>query len=293
MLCIKNGTIFTVAQEEPFVGDILVKDGKIHKIGENLAGEATEVVDATGKFVFPGLVDCHSHLGLDGYAVRFESQDFNEITDSLTPHMRAIDAFYPQDRTVNMAAMGGVTTVATGPGSANVLGGTFMVVKTDGDRVDDMVIKTDVSMKCAFGENPKFCHQSKDNFTRMATAAKLRTILNKTKQYIAKKAAAGDDVSKMPNYDEKLEALIPVVEGRMPLKAHAHRTDDILTALRIRDEFGIKMTIEHCTDGHLIAHHLKAAGAPLAIGPTFGHATKYELKNKSFKTPGILQRAGC
>ena len=292
MLCIKNGTIFTVTQEEPFISDILVKDGKIHKIGENLSAEATEVVDATGLYVFPGLIDCHSHLGLDGYATRFESQDYNELTDSLTPHLRAIDAFYPQDRTINMAALGGVTTVATGPGSSNVLGGTFMVVKTDGDNVSEMVVKTDVSMKCAFGENPKFCYKEKDNFSRMSTAAKLRAMLNKAIQYKAKKEAA-EDLSKVPNYDEKLEALIPVLNKEMPLKAHAHRADDILTALRIRDEFGIKMTLEHCTDGHLIAHHLKTAGAPIAVGPSLGHATKYELKNKTFKTPGILAKAGC
>ncbi|MDR3138273.1 MAG: hypothetical protein LBT95_01225, partial [Treponema sp.] len=179
MLCIKNGTIHNLVEKEPFAGDILVKDGKIVKVGTNLAAEASLVVDARGLQVYPGLVEAHAHLGLAGYAVRFEGQDYNERTDSLTPQLEAIDGFNPQDETIKMAALGGVTTVGTGPGSANVLGGTFTVVKTAGNRVDDMVIKRKAAMKCAFGENPKFCYQEKDNASRMSVAAKLRNILHK------------------------------------------------------------------------------------------------------------------
>ena len=293
MLCIKNGTIHSVAQKEPFVGDILVNHGKIVKIGQNLASEADHVVDATGQQIYPGLVDCHSHLGLDGYGIRFEGQDFNEVTDSLTPHLEAIDAFNPQDATVKMAALAGVTCVATGPGSANVLGGTFIAVKTTGTRVEDMIIKRKVSMKCAFGENPKFCYKDKDNASRMSTAAKLRNMLHKTIEYKAKLELAGDDLSKKPAYDQKLEALIPVINREIPLKAHAHRADDIFTALRVANEFNVRITIEHCTEGHLIADYLAKENVPLAIGPTLGHATKFELKNKTWDTPKVLVEAGC
>lgn len=293
MLCIKNGRIHTVTSKETFVGDIFLKDGKIAAIGENLDSTGAEIIDATGLNIYPGLVDCHCHLGLDGYAIKYESQDYNEYTESVTPQLKGLDAFYPQDRTINMAAMGGVTCVGTGPGSSNVLGGTFIAVKTHGNNVEDMLVKDNVAMKCAFGENPKVCYKEKDITSRMTTAAKLRTILRKTVEYKARKEAAGNDILKAPAYDEKLEALIPVISGEMPLKAHAHRADDILTALRIAREFNAKITLEHCTDGHLIAEHLAAANVPLAIGPSFGHATKYELRNKTFKTPGILSSKGC
>jgi imidazolonepropionase-like amidohydrolase len=293
MLCIKDGTIHNLVEKNPFIGDILVKDGKIAKIGTNLAAEASLVVDAQGLQVYPGLVEAHSHLGLAGYAIRFEGQDYNERTDSLTPQLEAIDGFNPQDETIKMAALGGVTTVGTGPGSANVLGGTFIVVKTAGNRVDDMVIKRKAAMKCAFGENPKFCYQEKDNASRMSVAAKLRNILHKTQEYLAKKEAAGDDISKHPAYDDKLEALVPVIKGEIPLKAHAHRADDIFTALRVAREFGLKITLEHCTDGHLITDHLVRENVPIAVGPSLVHASKYELRNRTFETPGILSRAGC
>jgi len=295
MLIIKNGNIHTIKDPKPFVGDILVKDGKIAKIGTNLTAKATETIDATGLNVYPGLVDAHSHLGLAGYAVRFEGQDYNEYTDSITPQLEAIDAFNPQDETILMAAKGGVTTVGTGPGSSNVVGGTFMAIKTVGNRVDEMVIRRKAAMKCAFGENPKFCYKEKDNASRMSAASKMRNLLNKTLEYIAKKEAAdaAGDILKRPAFDEKLEAMIPVINGEIPLKAHAHRADDIFTAIRIAREFGLKITIEHCTDGHLITEYLAKEGIPVSIGPSLTHATKYELRNKTFQTPGILAKAGC
>ena len=292
-LCLKGGAIYTVVKEDAIIGDLLMENGKIIGIGDNLSGGAEKIVDITGKRIYPGFVDAHSHLGLDGYAVRFEGMDYNELTDSLTPHLEAIDAFNPQDETIKMAALGGVTTVGTGPGSSNVLGGTFMAVKTSGKRVDDMVLRRKAAMKCAFGENPKFCYKEKDNASRMTVAAKLRTMLYKTRDYIAKKESAGDDVQKKPAYDEKLEALIPVVDGTIPLKAHAHRADDIFTAIRVAREMGVKLTLEHCTDGHLIADYLAAEGIYIAVGPSLSHATKYELRNITFETPGILAKAGC
>ena len=293
MLCIKNGTLHTVVEKEPYVADILVEDGKIVKIAKDIDTEGMEVMDATGLQVYPGFVEAHCHLGLDGYGIGFESQDYNEMNDPLTPQLSAVDGFYPQDESVRMAALGGVTCVGTGPGSSNVLGGTFMAVKTVGDRVDNMIVKKAVAMKCAFGENPKRCYKDKGVFARMTTAAKLRNMLRKAQEYKAKLEAAGDDVTKRPAYDEKLEALIPVLNREIPLKAHAHRADDICTALRIAKEFNLKITIEHCTEGHLIVDELVKENVPLAVGPSLGHATKYELRNKTFETPGILAAAGC
>ena len=292
-LCLKGSAIYTAVKETAVIGDLLIENGKIIGIGDDLSGGADETVDISGKRIYPGFVDAHSHLGLDGYAVRFEGMDYNELTDSLTPHLEAIDAFNPQDETIKMAALGGVTTVGTGPGSSNVLGGTFMAVKTSGKRVDEMVIRRKAAMKCAFGENPKFSYREKDNASRMTVAAKLRTMLYKTRDYVAKKESAADDIQKKPAYDEKLEALIPVVDGTIPLKAHAHRADDIFTAIRVAREMGVKLTLEHCTDGHLIADYLAAEGIYIAVGPSLSHATKYELRNITFETPGILARAGC
>lgn len=296
VVVIKQGTIHDAIHEETYQADILIAEGKIKKIAPILEGKIINeavVYDASGKHVYPGFVEAHCHLGLDGYAVGFEGQDYNEATDSLTPQLSAIDGINPQDPTFYMALRAGVTCVATGPGSSNVLGGTFAVIKTVGKRVDDMIVKKAAAMKCAFGENPKRCYKDKDNYSRMTTASKLRVMLEKTREYMEKKELAGEDAAKRPAYDPKLEALIPVVKGELPLKAHAHRADDIFTAIRIAKEYGLGLTIDHCTDGALIAGELAAEGFPVAVGPSFGHAGKYELKNKSFETPGILAKAGC
>lgn len=296
MILIKQGMINDAVHEEAYQADILIADGKIKKIAPVLDGKIVNdalVIDASGKQVYPGFVEAHCHLGLDGYGVGFEGQDYNEATDSLTPQLSAIDGINPQDPTFSMALKAGVTCVATGPGSSNVLGGTFCAIKTVGKRVDDMVVKKAVAMKCAFGENPKRCYKDKDNYSRMTTASKLRIMVEKAKEYLQKKEAAGDDILKTPSYDPKLEAMIPVIQGELPLKAHAHRADDIFTAIRIAREYGLGLTIDHCTEGALIAEELAAEGFPVAIGPTFGHAGKVELRNKSFETPGILAKAGC
>ena len=296
MIVMKQGIIHDAIHEEAYQADILVAEGKIRKIAPVLEGNTinnAKVIDVSGKHVYPGFVEAHCHLGLDGYGIGFEGQDYNEATDSLTPQLSAIDGINPQDPTFAMALRAGVTCVATGPGSSNVLGGTFTAIKTVGKRVDDMVVKKAVAMKCAFGENPKRCYKDKDNYSRMTTASKLRIMLEKTREYMEKKEMAGDDITKRPPYDPKLEAMIPVIRGELPLKAHAHRADDIFTAIRIAKEYQVGIAIDHCTDGSLIAQELAAEGFPVAVVPSFGHAGKFELKNKSFETPGILDKAGC
>lgn len=294
MICIRNGLVFDAVHEKPEKKDILINEGKIEKIGVGLEIPAEcEIVDAEGMHVYPGFVDAHSHLGTRENSIGFEGDDTNEMTDILTPQLRGIDCVQPMDIGFEEAREGGVTTVCTGPGSANVVGGTFVAIKTAGKRVDDMVIKDRVAMKCAFGENPKRCYKDKNNFSRMSTAAKLREILFKTQEYEAKLKAAGEDVSKRPPFDFKLESMLPVIRREIPIKVHAHRADDIFTALRIAKEFNLRITLEHVTDGSLITEELAKENVMLAVGPSFGHRTKFELKNKSFKTPGDLADAGC
>lgn len=292
MLLIRNGLIFDAVHREPYTADILVKDGKIAEIGAGLTADCP-TFDAAGLHIYPGFVEAHCHIGLDGSGIGFEGDDCNEMTDILTPQLRAIDGIYPQDPTFREALEAGVTTVCTGPGSANVLGGQFAVIKTAGHRVDDMIVRPFAAMKCAFGENPKRCYKDKNNYSRMSTAAKLREALMKAQEYDAKKRAAGDDPAKRPPLDVKLEALLPVLHGEVPLKAHAHRADDIFTAIRIAKEFGVRLTLEHVTEGHLIAEDLAKEDYPMAVGPSLTHASKFELRNKTFTTPGILAKAGC
>ena len=292
MLLIRTGLIFDAVHREPYTADILVKDGKIAEIGAGLTADCP-TFDAAGLHIYPGFVEAHCHIGLDGSGIGFEGDDCNEMTDILTPQLRAIDGIYPQDPTFREALEAGVTTVCTGPGSANVLGGQFAVIKTAGHRVDDMIVRPFAAMKCAFGENPKRCYKDKNNYSRMSTAAKLREALMKAQEYDAKKQAAGDDPAKRPPLDVKLEALLPVLHGEVPLKAHAHRADDIFTAIRIAKEFGVRLTLEHVTEGHLIAEDLAKEDYPMAVGPSLTHASKFELRNKTFTTPGILAKAGC
>lgn len=292
-LLIKGGLIHDAVNETPYLADILAVDGKIAKIEPDIRpDESTIIVDASGLSVYPGLVDAHSHIGLDGYGIGFEGRDYNEVNDILTPHLRAIDAINPMDETLKQAALGGVTCAATGPGSSNVLGGAFTAIKLSGLRIDNMIVKEKIAMKCAFGENPKRVYKDKNNYSRMSTAAKLREILCQAAEYRDKLQAAGDDILKKPAFNMKLEALLPVLNREIPLKAHAHRADDIFTAIRIAKEFNVGLTLEHCTEGHLIVHELARENIPVAVGPSLGHATKFELKNKTFTTPGILAKAG-
>ncbi len=291
-MLIKNGLIHDAIHAEPYYADIRTEGTVIKEIAPNLSPvDVEEVIDASGLSVYPGFIDAHSHLGLDNYGMGYEGHDYNEMNDIVACHLRALDSFNPLERGVRFALEGGVTTVGTGPGSANVLGGTFIAVKTHGHCVDDMIIKDSVAMKCAFGENPKRCYQSKGDSARMTTAAKLREMLFNARDYLKRKEAAEDD-SKLPKFDMKMEALIPVLKGEIPLKAHAHRADDICTAIRIAKEFNVKMTLEHCTEGHLIPDVVVRSGFPAAVGPTLTNASKIELCNKTFETPGVLDRAG-
>ena len=292
MLLIKNGHVKTMVGEDIIRGCVLIGgDGKIAAVGTDIeAPEGAEVIDAGGRLVTPGCVDAHCHIGLDNEAMGWEGHDYNEIVDPITPQMRAIDSINPQDEAFELAIRGGVTSACTGPGSANVVGGTFTAIKLTGKRVDKMIIKEAVAMKCAFGENPKRCYgqgMKKSPMTRMATAALLRELLFKTRRYLSDKKEG-----KNPAFDMKLEAMIPVIKGELPLKAHAHRADDILTAIRVAREFGVRITLDHCTDGAVIADELAEEGLPAFIGPSLGSKTKIELKNKSFTTPAALHQAG-
>ena len=293
MICIKNGTLHTAVSKETFIADILIDGGKIVKIGKGLSADGAEVIDATGLQVYPGFVEAHCHIGLDGYGIGYEGHDYNELNDPVTPQVQAIDGINPFDPCMKMAAKAGVTCFATGPGSSNSIGGTFAAIKPVGTRVDNMIVKFPVAMKCAFGENPKRCYQKQGISSRMTNAAKIREALNTAKLYKAKVETAGDDVSKLPAYDQKSEALIPVLNHEIPLKAHAHQANDIFTAIRIAKEFGVGLTLEHVTEGHMIVDELAKENLPLAVGPTFGHASKFELQNKTWETPGILAKAGC
>lgn len=292
MLYIKNGYVKTMAGPDIENGCVLVgDDGKIAAVGADIScPEGAQVIDAQGRLVTPGCVDAHCHVGLDNQGMGWEGRDYNEIVDPITPQMRAIDSINPMDEAFPLGLQGGVTTVCTGPGSANVVGGTFVAIKLAGKRVDKMIVKDPIAMKCAFGENPKRCYgqgSKKAPMTRMGTAALLRELLFKTRRYMEDKEAG-----KNPAFDFKLESMIPVLKGELPLKAHAHRHDDILTSIRIAKEFGVKLTLDHCTDGALIADELAEEGLPAFVGPTFGGKSKIELINKSFDTPRILREAG-
>lgn len=292
-IIIRGGLVHDGITPEASIRDILIVDGKITRIGRNLRSPAgATVLDAAGQQVWPGLVEAHCHIGMGPYGTR-DLGDYNEHNDPITPQLDAIDGVDPQNPYILAAAQAGVTCVATGPGSANVLGGTFVAIKTQGLRIDDMVVRHRIGMKCAFGENPKFNYRDKSITSRMTTAAKLREYLGKAREYLAKMESAGKNVSKRPAYDIKLEALLPVLRKEIPLKAHAHRADDLFTAIRIAKEFDLRLTLEHCTDGHLIAAELAREGYPLAVGPSWMGVSKPELRNKTFATPGILAKAGC
>ncbi len=291
MLLIRNAHIKTMAGPDLPNGCLLIENGKISAVAPTLEAPAgAQILDAQGRLLTPGCVEAHCHIGLDNEGMRWEGMDYNEIDDPLTPQLRAVDSINPQDEAFDLALRGGVTTACTGPGSANVVGGTFAIIKLAGKRVDRMVLRTPAAMKCAFGENPKGCYgqnKKKSPMTRMAVASLLRELLTRTIRYRDDLAAG-----KTPTYDAKLEAMLPVVNGEIPLKCHAHRADDILTAVRIARVFNLKLSLDHCTDGALIADELAQEGFPVFVGPSLGSKSKIELRNKSFETAGALCRAG-
>ncbi|HWQ59347.1 MAG TPA: amidohydrolase [Clostridia bacterium] len=297
MLVLKNGLVLT-AEGKWIKGDVALENGKTAAVGENLAYRDAEVRDVAGRYVMPGMVDAHCHIGMWEDSIGQAGADGNEITNPVTPELRAIDAINPYDRCFEEACAAGVTTCVTGPGSANVIGGQFVAMKTFGDSVEDMTLRFPVAMKAAFGENPKRCYGSRDKSpeTRMATAAILRKALTDAQEY-AKKLEKGDkDTEKVPDRDLGKEMLVKVLRRELPLKIHAHRADDILTAIRICKEFNLRFTLDHCTEGYMIPKFIKEAiaeqDAGIIIGPLLTDRSKIELKNLTFEAPRILWENG-
>ena len=298
MKLIQNAHVLTMAGAEFETGYILIKDTKIEAVGDmkNVPdGPFDEVFDACGAYALPGFIDAHCHAGLWEEGAGAEGDDGNEDTDPILPHLRAIDAVNPFDKAFSEALSQGVTTVVTGPGSANVIGGQFAALKTAGSYVDEMIVKAPVAVKAALGENPKMVYGGKKQSpsTRMATAAVLREALFEAKEYVRvwDEYTSGKEEDR-PELDFKQEALADVIRKKLPLKVHAHRADDICTAIRIAEEFDINITLEHCTEGHLIAPLLKEKNLPIMLGPTLGGRTKPELRNMSFETYSVLEKAG-
>ena len=299
MLLIKNAHLLSMEGDEIENGFLRIgDDGTIAALGEGdiapFAGE--EVMDAKGAYLVPGFVDAHSHIGLWEDSIAFEGADGNEDTDPITPHLRAIDGINPMDAAFREAREAGVTTVVTGPGSANPIGGQFAAMKTNGICIDEMLIKAPVAMKMALGENPKSVyHDRKETpVTRMGTAAVIREALFEAKEYMKKweKYRKNPDAEDVPDFDFEKEALVPVLTGALPVKIHAHRADDMFTALRLAKEFGFSLTLEHATEGHLIPGYLKKSGVGVCVGPFLGDRSKPELKNLSLSTAKVLSDAG-
>ncbi|MCF0259693.1 MAG: amidohydrolase [Erysipelotrichaceae bacterium] len=278
--------------------DLRIAEGKIKEINKNLEPlENEETVDLKGLNVYPGMVEAHCHLGLCNSSIGYEGQDFNETAGPVAPELRAMDSINVLDESVSQARKAGVTTVASGPGSANVVGGTFACWKTAGNCIDDMLVDKDIAMKAAFGENPKRFYQRRNVNTRMQEAALIRSLLYKTTDYMEKKKAAKDglfglDSSKLPPFDLQLEAMIPVLERKIPLKCHAHQHNDIMTVIRLAKEFNIKVTLDHCTDGELVIEEIRRSGWPAILGPALSHKSKPELANLNFSSPKAFQDAG-
>lgn len=295
MLAIINGEIETMAGQNISGGTVLMDGRTITAVGKDVdLPEGTQIIDAGGRLVLPGMIDAHSHIGMWEECIGFEGADGNELTDPITPNLRAIDGIYPMEQPFADACRGGVTAAATGPGSTNVIGGQFAAIKLAGRCIDDMIIKAPLAMKCALGENPKTYYNAKNMapITRMGIAGMLRETLNRTIDYLERKEQAGDDALRRPAYNEKYEAMIPVVKKQLPLKIHAHRADDILTAIRIAKEFDLRITLDHCTEGHLIVDEIKRSGFDAIVGPSFGFKTKPELRHKTFETAAILAHHG-
>ena len=297
-MVILHGNVHPMAADAIADGFVRFENGKITAVGpmaEYAPQAGEDVLDAGGQFVMPGMVDAHCHIGLIGDSLGFEGDDVNEITDAATPQIRAVDGINPLDRCFSEALAAGVTTVVTLPGSANPVGGQAAAIKTCGRRVDDMVIRAPEAMKFALGENPKRCYKDRDEtpMTRMGTAAVIREQLYKAREYMEKLSeAAHDPDADKPAFDMKCEALLPVLRREIQAHFHAHRADDIFTAIRIAKEFDLDYVIVHGTEGHLVADLLAAEGARVVTGPHFGDRCKPELVNKSFAAPGELDRAG-
>ena len=286
-----NGKVLTMAGKTYENGYVQFADGKIEAVGD--MGELTEgveeFIDVKGAWVMPGLIDAHCHVGIAEEKWGVVGDDSNEMTSPVTPHLRGIDAINPMDPAFHDAIIAGITSLMTGPGSSNVVGGQSVFMKVQGRIVDRMIVKAPAAMKVAFGENPKTCYGGRDVApgSRMAISGMLREELFRAREYFEKKEA-----EKLAELNFRLESWKPVLRGEIPLKAHVHRADDILSAIRIAKEFGLKLTLDHCTEGHLIADEIAASGFPVIVGPHLSSRSKLEIQNLSFKTAGVLERAG-
>lgn len=287
MLLIQNGLVFTMETNEARYADLLIDKGKIIQIsGKITPTECMKIIDASGMRVYPGFIDAHSHIGIAEEKKTNQGDESNEGTNPITPCIRAIDAINPMDSAFHNALAVGITGVMVGPGSANPIGGQFAFIKTHGRRIDDMVVLAPSAMKIAFGENPMTNYGPNGNIpsTRMGIASLIREELTLAKQYFGNGNGAQGTFC--------MECYRELFEGKIPLKAHVHRADDIFTAIRIADEFGLGLTLDHCTEGHLIANAIAESGYPAIVGPSLASRSKDEVSLSDFKTPGILQKAG-
>lgn len=293
-LAIINAEIHTVTHKDPIKGAILVEDGKIADFGDIAIPDEADVIDAAGAAVYPGFIDPHTHLGVSEEGLGWEGRDYNEMTDPVTTHLRALDAINPEEDGYREAVEAGITTVMSTPGSANILGGSTVVLKTGGGLLHQRVLRENAGIKAALGENPKrvYSGQKRSPSTRMGSAAVLRESLVAAQNYLNKIERAGDDADKLPPRDLKLEALIPVLKKEVPIRMHAHRADDIATALRVAKEFDINLTLEHASEAHLIVDKVAATGFPAIVGPSLGSPGKVETQNKTLETVKILTEAG-
>ena len=296
MLYIIGGRVLTMAGQSWEKGYLCIENGKIKELGPVKDGapfplpQKAWVINALGYLVMPGLIEAHCHMGITEEKKGMEGDDCNETVDPITPQLRALDAINPMDAAFDDALRAGITSAMIGPGSANVVGGTFSFVKTSGRCIDDLAVLSPAAMKIAFGENPKvnYSGQGKSPATRMAIAAMLRQELFKAQRYYEKKCAG----MKRQEEDFHYEAWVPVFERKIPLKAHVHRADDIQTAIRIAREFHLDMTLDHCSEGHLIPEKIRESGFPAIVGPDLASRSKIEVQNMAFKTIGILSREG-
>lgn len=291
-----NAGIFTACSGFIKKGYVLIKDGRIIDVGPmEFCPRDDESYDISGLTVYPGFIDAHCHIGMWEDGLSFEGDDGNEDTDPATPHLRALDAINPADYSFKEAVNAGVTAVVTGPGSANPVAGQMVAIKTYGDRVDDMIIKAPIAMKFALGENPKNTYHSKDETptTRMATAAIIREQLKKARRYQRDLLAAEEDEdADEPEIDVKSEALVAAIDGSIQSHFHAHRSDDIFTAIRLAKEYDLDLVLIHCTEGYLNAGKLAAEKAKVVVGPLICTRTKPELSNERDENPALLKKAG-
>lgn len=292
-MLIINGRILTmtgITYEEGYVktnGKIIESVGDMEEVPG--ASEGETVLDVQGAWVMPGLIEAHAHIGIIEEKRGEPGDDCNEATNPVTSTLRAIDAVNPMDPAFHDAIIAGITSVMAGPGSANVVGGQFVFMKTQGRCIDQMIVKEPAAMKVAFGENPKTTYGDQNQYpsTRMGAAAVLRKTLFKARQYLDKK-----ENGTLEEEDFEMEPWIPVLKKEIPMKAHAHRADDILTAIRIAKEYDVELTLDHCTEGHLIADEIAESGFPAIVGTSLTARSKIEVENMSFKTGGVLERAG-